>query len=522
MAVTQVSTIQVRRGLAQDLGNLASGELAWALDTQKLYIGNGTIEEGAPINGVTELLTSNFNVVETLGSYVYKGEEGGYVVVTGPDNSEIKRSYQNKLDDFVNVRDFGAKGNGIIDDTSAIQRAIDELYDRKSISPRTITRRALRFNAGRYRITKDLRIPPYTTFVGEGKDSVFIIADGAEATSLMTLTTSNGLSSAVNYQPDPVYPMAVFISGMSLVSNREIDIVRIDGAKDCVFVDVNFTGPLDKPEIADSNIAAVLINSNIKKTTNIQFHRCGFSGIEFAARIEDSHTSGIKFSHCDFSNLWAGVDIGDGVNNVAITDSKFETIFSYAIQGDVNATGIVSSNNTFIDVGNHYNGDALGRAVTPIIIFQADNNYSVADIFNRPKGSNIGRISAAGYAIVSLSIDDYLRLGDAYTTPGKTLSLSGSNTGHIPLGYNTSGLVQYSAKRGPCSRFGTIKFTASPILNDIVYDEEYTESSDMGLNLSVVTDGIKLQLRWTTNGSGPVTDFTFDVKVLTYNGIRAL
>jgi hypothetical protein len=214
--------------------------------------------------------------------------------------------------------------------------------------------------------------------------------------------------------------------------------------------------------------------------------------------------------------------VGNGVNNVVITDSKFETIYSYAIYGDVDAMGIVSSNNTYLDVGNHYNGDGAGNAVTPVIVFQADNNYSVADIFNRPKSSSVGRISAAGYAVVSLSIDDYLRLGDAYTTPGKTLSLNGSSTGHISLGYNTSGIIHYSAKRGPCSRFGTIKFTASPILNDIVYDEEYTESSDMGLNLGVVTDGMKLQLSWTTNGSGPITDFTFDVKFLGYEGIRAL
>jgi hypothetical protein len=57
MAVIQISRIQHRRGLQSDLPNLASAELGWSVDTRKLYIGNGTIEEGAPSIGKTEVLT---------------------------------------------------------------------------------------------------------------------------------------------------------------------------------------------------------------------------------------------------------------------------------------------------------------------------------------------------------------------------------------------------------------------------------------------------------------------------------
>lgn len=57
MAIVQISQIQVRRGLNQDLPQLAGGELAWSQDTRQLYIGNGTIAEGAPAAGQTEILT---------------------------------------------------------------------------------------------------------------------------------------------------------------------------------------------------------------------------------------------------------------------------------------------------------------------------------------------------------------------------------------------------------------------------------------------------------------------------------
>jgi hypothetical protein len=59
MAITQISRIQHRRGLQQDLPQLASAELGWSVDTQQLYIGNGTLEEGAPDLGLTEILTEN-------------------------------------------------------------------------------------------------------------------------------------------------------------------------------------------------------------------------------------------------------------------------------------------------------------------------------------------------------------------------------------------------------------------------------------------------------------------------------
>jgi hypothetical protein len=59
MAIVQISKIQQRRGLQQDLPQLASAELGWSVDAQKLYIGNGTLEEGAPDLGLTEILTEN-------------------------------------------------------------------------------------------------------------------------------------------------------------------------------------------------------------------------------------------------------------------------------------------------------------------------------------------------------------------------------------------------------------------------------------------------------------------------------
>ena len=116
MAVVQISRIQHRRGLFADVPQLAAGELGWALDEQRLFIGNGPVTEGAPAVGNTEILTSGSNLFDLLTDYTYKGNTAT-PVTTGSSGAKIKRTFQQKLDDMASVKDFGAKGDGSTDDT---------------------------------------------------------------------------------------------------------------------------------------------------------------------------------------------------------------------------------------------------------------------------------------------------------------------------------------------------------------------------------------------------------------------
>lgn len=75
MAVTQISKIQIRRGLQENLPQLSSAEMGWSIDEQRLFIGNGTLAEGAPYTGTTEILTtqsmySELVLIESLESNV--------------------------------------------------------------------------------------------------------------------------------------------------------------------------------------------------------------------------------------------------------------------------------------------------------------------------------------------------------------------------------------------------------------------------------------------------------------------
>ena len=57
MAIVQVSQITNRKGLAENLPQLAGAEFGWATDQRRLFIGNGTLADGAPVIGNTEILT---------------------------------------------------------------------------------------------------------------------------------------------------------------------------------------------------------------------------------------------------------------------------------------------------------------------------------------------------------------------------------------------------------------------------------------------------------------------------------
>ena len=106
MAITQISRIQHRRGLRESLPQLAAGEIGFSIDTQELFIGNGTVSEGAPQTGNTKILTEDDNILSTANTFTFRGNTDSPVVTGVDNNSPIVRTLQKKLDDFANVKDL--------------------------------------------------------------------------------------------------------------------------------------------------------------------------------------------------------------------------------------------------------------------------------------------------------------------------------------------------------------------------------------------------------------------------------
>ena len=229
MAVVQISRIQIRRGKANagtGFPQLASGELGWALDTQELYIGSGSVAEGSPAVGNTKILTENDLVAQgnllNLLQHIYKANDPE--IITGDNaNYPTTRYVQDRLDDRVTASDFGAIGNDT-DNTKQLQRAIDQLFlNPNSKSSETSadgvrTRVVLELPPGIFRTSSSLFIPSYASIIGAGPDKTII-----NFNPVHTITASTTISQALVTSVDANTNMiGSSITGAGIPSNTTI------------------------------------------------------------------------------------------------------------------------------------------------------------------------------------------------------------------------------------------------------------------------------------------------------------
>ena len=159
MAVTIFGIIQHRRGLKTDLPvSLKEGELGFCVDTRELFIGNSPA-----VGGNTQVLTEYSQVMQAI-QYEFVSDTRVPSQTGESMNQPIVRSLQLQLDDsWVNVKAYGAKGDGITDDTAAINRAIEDLYTKQltTFENEKQTRKTIWFPSGEYMITQPLLIYPF-------------------------------------------------------------------------------------------------------------------------------------------------------------------------------------------------------------------------------------------------------------------------------------------------------------------------------------------------------------------------
>ena len=399
MAVVQLSRIQQRRGKRTDLPQLASGELGWAIDTQELFIGNGSVAEGAPAVGYTKILTSEDNLINNLGLYQYK--DGS--ILTGPSASDpVERSIQQKLDDHVTLNDFIDPDSAPTDYAPILQRAVDQLF---AIHGGENANVELRIPAGEYPLQSTVYLPPWANIVGDGKGKTYFaaVADPVFETRSYDTATQSYLGRGVftnSLAESVAEPKNIRLEGMTIHFTSTSEAIRLNNTRDSVLRDITIEGEWDRAvdgvagksgsgdlwgiELALNGAPAYPVDNNV-------FDNLEFNNITYATSSDDDIQYN-KFTNCKVYNagygfLWGSLTLG-GTTPGQATGPVYNTIEKCTFTGIARQAIYIgagqfndSTNNKFKDVGvNSGTDETPGLSV---IYFAESGNTSNNDFFYR-------------------------------------------------------------------------------------------------------------------------------------------
>jgi hypothetical protein len=501
VAVVQISRIQVRRGnenTETGVPQLSGGELAWALDTQSLYIGNGSVAEGAPGVGNTKILTEADDLFGLATSYQYAKLKS--YIATGSDiDRPVKRSLQNRLDDFVNVKAFGALGDGTTDDTVSIQRAIDQLFLNSADITET-SRVTLLIPPGVYRLTSTIFLPPFTTIVGAGKEKT-VIKQTANTTAFTTIDSSLNLSKVSRDDEQFTFPSTqsnqIVLDGMTIDNELKSTALSLRSCKDSVFKNLELKGSWDENDGDILNFYGISMQQKSQNTTtdNNLFDNITFSGYSRLVNSNDDVKDN-RFNNCIFHNAVYGVVFGEtprgvpgsslGPQNNSIKNSLFREIEKQALWVAL-GTSNISSGNSFQQKIGYNGGDASSVSKTSIIAFDNEGNDSVNDTFLRSKelGTELLYVSAPYVPEIS---------GSTISQIAGTQKVPLGNTGgtfldcfRLPGGADSAFEVDYVFSSNDLSKFtrsGTLKLVLNKndlnSGNTVKFVDEYDYSGPTG------------------------------------------
>lgn len=533
MAVIQISRIQVRRGVADSptpsgLPQLASGEIGWAIDTQRLWIGSGSVDEGAPAVENVEILTkAGFNQLInsfTASNYTYRLEnlnsDDSYQPVGAGG-----RTIQQKLDDTpVSVTDFNVKfsqgyavpANGTLD--SAISVAISSLYYSGGAVPTNSPE--LNFPAGTYNLSQPIYVPPYARIKGAGKGKTIFVMTSTNTTIIQTvgIDANNLPLTFTNILSGPLQPQDIRISGItfshttSTLANKTAQMMLLDGVKNITVEDCEFVGTYNTTSILTSVNSAIEIRNGI--STNINIKDCNFT--KFAYPIVSNYdVDNILIFRSTFDTNYEGILLGKNISGtndqttgpqyVTITNNYFSVSQLSAIDvGSSNSitSYVTSRDNTFDNVGNNGLGD--NHAFAPVINFTSAGNQSVDDIFNRLYNLNNSTSPAYGTSQYPL-VKGHAKL-TTRTPVQVTIPPSGTTKNLLAFPIDTSSYVtavtDYVVSNSNIIRTGKLYMNVFGSSVSVKDEYNYQGVNDGNVTFSATVTNSKLLLNAINNVSG--------------------
>lgn len=335
------------------------------------------------------------------------------------------RNVTEKLDDFLNITDFGIKGDGQTIVSSKIFNSLNEVYKNNNDSQFF---RNILFPAGTYvfepevigssEISYPFPIISNLSIRGEGIDRTIISSNMYnEIYPLLNCVDDKlNIDSSLNYG-DGSYPKNILIEDMTF-SNITSTVCNLSSCSNVVFNRVKFVG-------GSTNTLIKIIGKSDNIASSITFKDCifesGLKGIDI-----NEYVKNVTITNCQFNNILTNaLIIGDGDGNVSCcsligniftncgtnastteiiklgTNSKYISIYQSQFDDDI----IERKNNKlpFIDNGTYNFCDTLD--------INEDERKFLRFVFNQPKWDFVTALyTDDGLSIVSGNNESFLTI----------------------------------------------------------------------------------------------------------------
>ena len=271
-----------------------------------LYVGGA-----ASVQTVAKLATS---IGSSLIGFIQSG------------SGAVARTLQDRGRDTVSIKDFGAKGDGVTDDTAALQAAINYACSGNA--------KTLRWPDGVYLISASLKIPATGRGAGwkgsSGKGSYIKTAGGTF--DLVKVAASYTRISGILFRPGAAQPcLRLYAANCDITGNQFLSAVNNSGS-------AILLSDVDPDTLAP--VAGAYSHT-------IQCNVIGVTGYAFAHAIEDVSTSGIQA--CKINS------------NAVISDGPFKMVKgggnSYA--GNLLQSSTMAGAGSGIDIGANVVGETI-------------------------------------------------------------------------------------------------------------------------------------------------------------------